>query len=203
MELSEEQVFLLLEQTADKTKRSECERALERLYLEFHKPVRNYIWKSISQDPSLIEEVVQDTFFEVWQHGERFRGEAKFKTWLLSIARHKALDSLRKRGIAHEPLETVEDTLVSLDDSITDTIQKEQIQEVVRFCLERLSAIGKLSLAHKEVLHLAYIEDQDISEIAQITGCPESTVKTRLFYARQQIKKCLKNRLLLGENGNG
>lgn len=200
MELSEDQVFLLLEQTADKKKRAECERALERLYLEFHKPVRNYIWKSISQDPLLIEEVVQDTFFEVWQHGERFRGEAKFKTWLLSIARNKALDNLRKRGVAHEPLETVEDSLIALDEPITDTLHKEQIQEVVRFCLESLSANGKLSVAHKEVLHLAYIEDQDISEIAQITGCPENTIKTRLFYARQQIKNCLKNRLMGGNH---
>lgn len=195
MELSEEQVFLLLEQTADKAKRTECERALERLYLEFHKPVRNYLWKSISQDHALIEEVVQDTFFEVWQHPDHFRGEAKFKTWLLSISRHKAIDSLRKRGMAHDPIEVVEENLAAIDDSIIDCIQQEQIHQAIKSCLDGLSIGGKLSPAHKEVLHLAYLEDQDINEIAQITGCPENTVKTRLFYARQQIRNCLKKKL--------
>lgn len=202
MELSEEEVFLLLEQTADKAKRAECERALERLYLEFHKPVRNYLWKSISQDPLLIEEVIQDTFFEVWKNAQSFRGEAKFRTWLLSIARHKAIDTLRKHGVEHSPIEEVEEYLAAAEDSIIERIQREQVHEAVKSCLDSLSVSGRLSLAHKEVLHLAYIEDQNINEIAQITGCPESTVKTRLFYARQQIKNCLKKKLS-GEQQHG
>jgi RNA polymerase sigma-70 factor, ECF subfamily len=199
MELSEQQVMLLLQACANQARKQESERAFQSLYLEYHKAVRNYIWKSLSQDMGLIEEVVQDTFFEVWQHPERFRGESKFKTWLLSIARFKAIDGLRKRHVEVESIETVDETLISFEDNVLDKLHQEQIKLAITTCLEVLSSSGKLSAAHKEALHLAYIEDFDINEIAEATACPESTVKTRLFYARQQIKNCIKKRLF-GDN---
>jgi RNA polymerase sigma-70 factor, ECF subfamily len=198
MELTEEQILSLLEKVANRNAKMMSERAIETLYIEFSLPVRNFIWKTITQDPSHIEEVVQDTFFEVWKHPERFRGESKFKTWLLGIARYKALDSLRKRGKDHEPLEDIEENLVSNDIPVTEMIQKEQIHSAVKFCLDNLSANGKLTTAHKEVLHLAYIEDQDMSEMAQLLNCLESTIKTRLHYARIKIKSCLKKCLFGG-----
>jgi RNA polymerase sigma-70 factor, ECF subfamily len=198
MELLEEQILSLLEKVANKNDKIISERAIETLYLEFSLPVRNYIWKTITQDPMQIEEVVQDTFLEVWKLPERFRGESKFKTWLLGIARHKALDSLRKRGKGHESLEGIEENLESNEISITDMIEKEQIQKVIKFCLENLAASGKLSSSHKQVLHLAYVEDQDCNEIAKILDCLESTIKTRLHYARLRIKNCLKKCLFGG-----
>ncbi len=198
MELTEEQILALLGKVANRNAKAVSERAIETLYVEFSLPVRNFIWKSITHDEAQIEEVVQDTFFEVWKHPERFRGESKFKTWLLGIARHKALDSLRKRDNNHEPLEEIEETLVSNELSVTEMIEKEQIQHAVKFCLENLSANGKLTSAHKEVLHLAYIEDQDINEMAQLLDCLENTIKTRLHYARLKIKNCLKKCLFGG-----
>ena len=197
MELSEEQIFGLLAKIADKNAKLASERAVETLYLEFNRLVRNFLWKSVTQDPELIEEVVQDTFFEVWKYPERFRGESKFKTWLLGVARYKALDGLRKHGKdnKHETLDDFEDELVAQDMAISDLIQKEQIQRALMSCLESLTTSGKLSAAHREVMHLAYIEDQDINEMANILDCLENTIKTRLHYARQRIKKCLEIRL--------
>lgn len=195
MELSEEQILCLLNQVANSNAKVVKERAIESLYLEFNRAIRNFVWKSITQDPNVIEEVVQDTFFEVWKHPERFRGESRFKTWLLGIARYKALDCLRKLRKDHDPLEEVEEHLETTDISLSDAIQNEQIQKAFKFCLENLTASGKLSIAHREVLHLAYIEDQDINEMANILDCLESTIKTRLHYARQRIKKCLEIRL--------
>ncbi len=200
MELAEEQILLLLDNIANSNTSVLRERAIETLYLEYSRLVRNYIWKTISQDPTLIEEVIQDTFFEVWKHPERFRGESRFKTWLLGIARHKGLDCLRKQRIDIDPLEEIEEHLESNEISVIELIEKEQIQQAVKFCLEHLTANGKLSLAHQEVLHLAYVEDQDINEIAHILDCLENTIKTRLHYARQRIKNCLKKRLFGGTN---
>ncbi len=198
MGLTEEQILSLLEKIADRNPKSISEQALSSLYLENHRSVRNYIFKNFNQDDTVIEEVVQDTFFEVWKHPDRFRGESKFKTWLLGIARHKTIDRLRKNVINHIPIEEIEDTLPSEEISISDLIHKEQIQQSLKYCLESLFAAGKLSDAHREVLHLAYIQDQDILEIAQVLNCLESTVKTRLHYARLRIKNCLKKRLLGG-----
>jgi RNA polymerase sigma-70 factor, ECF subfamily len=195
MEMTEAQILGYLKKVADRTPKVISERAIEALYLEFSRPIHNYVWKTFSQDPTLIEEVIQDTFLEVWKHPERFRGESQFKTWLLGIARHKALDCLRKRNKNHEPLEDYEEELVSHESSVSELIHNEQIQKALTSCLESLTASGKLSAEHKEVLHLTYIEDQDINELASILDCIASTIKTRLYYARLRIKKCLEMRL--------
>jgi RNA polymerase sigma-70 factor, ECF subfamily len=195
MEMTEAQVLGLLKRVADRSPKAISERAIEALYLEFSRPIHNYIWKNFSQEPTLIEEVIQDTFLEVWKHPERFRGESQFKTWLLGIARHKALDCLRKRSKSHDPLEDYEDELVSPEITVLELIHKEQIQKALTYCLENLTASGKLSAEHKEVLHLTYVEDQDINELATIVDCIASTIKTRLHYARLRIKKCLEMRL--------
>lgn len=200
MEITEQQILSLLATIADRRAKRAAERAIETLYLEFSRLVRNFVWKTVSQDSMLIEEVIQDTFMEVWKYPERFRGESKFKTWLLSIARHKALDALRKRGKDHELLEEEMEESLAADDVMLDSqIQQEQVHNAIMTCLETLSDSGKLSIEHKEVLHLAYIEDQDISEMAQILNCLESTIKTRLHYARLRIKNCLKSKLFGGE----
>ncbi|MEQ1543437.1 RNA polymerase sigma factor [Methyloglobulus sp.] len=198
MGLTEEQILSLLEKIANGNSKSLREQALSSLYLEYHRSVRNYIFKTFTQDATVIEEVVQDTFFEVWKQPDRFRGESKFKTWLLGIARHKTIDRLRKNVINHISIEEIEETLPSEDISISDLIHKEQIQQGLKYCLESLFTAGKLSDAHREVLHLAYIQDQDIHEIAQVLNCLESTIKTRLHYARLRIKNCLKKRLMGG-----
>jgi RNA polymerase sigma-70 factor, ECF subfamily len=195
MEMTEAQILGLLKKVANRTPKVVSERAIEALYLEFSRPIHNYIWKTFSQEPTLIDEVIQDTFLEVWKHPDRFRGESQFKTWLLGIARHKALDCLRKRSKNHEPLENYEEELVSPEITVLELIHKEQIQKALTSCLETLTSNGKLSAVHREVLHLTYIEDQDINELASILDCIESTIKTRLHYARLRIKKCLEMRL--------
>jgi RNA polymerase sigma-70 factor, ECF subfamily len=198
MELTDEQITALYRKLSGSSSTQDKERAIEALYVEFSRAVRNYVWKSITQDTVLIEEVVQDTFWEVWKHPERFRGESKFKTWLLGIARHKALDCLRKQRKDHDPIEEIEEHLESNEIAVTELIEKEQIQQAVKFCLENLTLNGKLTQVQGEVLHLAYVEDQDINEIATILKCLENTVKTRLHYGRQRIKNCLKKRLFGG-----
>ena len=59
--------------------------------------------------------------------------------------------------------------------------------------------MDKLSNEHRECMHLAFYESLSLSEIASVQACPENTVKTRLFHARQKIKTCL--RLLLQSEG--
>ena len=202
MGLTEEQIVSLLAKIANRNSKPISEQALASLYLEFHLSVRNYLFKSLTQDATLIEEVVQDTFFEIWKQPDRFRGESKFKTWLLGIARHKAIDCLRKNVKNHVPIEEFEDALPDVQLSINDEIHREQIQQGLRYCLESLFSAGKLSESHREVLHLAYVQDQDIQEIAQVLGCLESTIKTRLHYARLRIKNCLKKRLIGGSEND-
>lgn len=195
MELTEEEIGRLLSDIAARSPKSAAERGMKVLYQNFSSPVRNYIWKNWTQDLDVIEEVVQDTLFEVWKQPERFRGESRFKTWLLGIARNKAIDKLRRSRPFVAISEEMEDTLAADLPAITDVIAIEQIRSSLKACMECLSAKGRLSEAQREILHLAYVEDLDIAEMARIVECPENTVKTRLHHARLRIKDCLTRRL--------
>lgn len=195
MDLTEDEIGNLLGAIAARIPRSVAERAMQVLYESFSLPVRNYVWKNWTQDSQIIEEVVQDTLFEVWRGPERFRGESRFKTWLLGIARNKAVDRLRKSRPVEELSEEMEQTLAADLPTITDVIAIEQIRMNLRACMDSLAAAGRLSQAHREILHLAYVEDLDIAEMAQIVQCPENTVKTRLHHARLRIKDCMSRRL--------
>ncbi|WP_045225818.1 RNA polymerase sigma factor [Methyloterricola oryzae] len=199
MDLTEDEIGDLLGAIAARIPRSAAERAMQVIYEGFSLSVRNYVWKNWTRDTHIIEEVVQDTLFEVWRQPERFRGESRFKTWLLGIARNKAVDKLRKSRPTEDLSEELEQTLAAEMPTITDVIAVEQIRMSLRACMDSLTVAGRLSQAHREILHLAYVEDLDIAEMAQIVQCPENTVKTRLHHARLRIKDCMSRRLLSGE----
>lgn len=139
-----------------------------------------------SEDAALAEEIVVDTMLEVWKHPERFRGDAKFSTWLLSIARNKLIDRFRANDPHAEDIDDHAQTLSAGDESDA-AVQLAHVQdrEGVERCME------KLSDDHRQALVLTYYEGLSVSEIAQVQQVPDNTVKTRLFHARQKIKNCL------------
>jgi RNA polymerase sigma-70 factor, ECF subfamily len=139
-----------------------------------------------SEDAALAEEIVVDTMVEVWKHPERFRGDAKFSTWLLSIARNKMIDRFRASAPLAEDIEDYAETLSAGDESDAATqLAHVQDREGVERCME------KLSDDHRQALVLTYYEGMSVSEVAQVQAVAENTVKTRLFHARQKIKNCL------------
>lgn len=133
------------------------------------------------------EEVVSDTMFEVWKNAHRFDGRSRFSTWVLGIARHRALDRLRS------PLRAMDAVKVALDESMPgdetaafDMITATERAVVVRDCLDKLSGV------HRECLHLVFNEGASLADVATVQGCPLNTVKTRLFHARQKLRLCLR-----------
>lgn len=183
MELGNEQVFGLLRQVAERN-----EGAMRQLYTAFSRKVYAYAVKQ-GGDPRIAEEVVVDTMHEIWRQPERFRGESKFSTWIIGIARHKLLSALRAPNPGHEDIDELEGELPSEEAAGFDVLAQKQRREGVQHCME------KLSEEHRECLHLVFYEGMSVTEVAEIQRCPENTVKTRLFHARQKIKNCL--RLLL------
>jgi RNA polymerase sigma-70 factor, ECF subfamily len=166
--------------------------AYEKLYRKVSRHVYAFVLQRCG-DASLAEEIAVDTLVEVWKRPERFRGESKFSTWLLSVARFKMIDRLRASAPQHDDIDTVRDTLADeSSDSAFLRLEQEQQRTGIERCMERLSA------SHREALHLVYFEDMSLSEVAALQGTPENTVKTRLFHARQRIRDCLANLLSMG-----
>jgi RNA polymerase sigma-70 factor (ECF subfamily) len=172
------------------------EAAFRELYRAFSRKLYAYVLRQLGE-PAQAEEIVADTLYEVWKAPARFRGEAQFSTWLIGIARNKVLMAFRSRkpDSKHEDIDEIAETVASEDAGAFDLLAQQQRREGVRHCMDRLSD------DHRECVHLVFYEGLSLAEVAQVQSCPEGTVKTRLFHARQKLKNCLK--LLLEREGSG
>jgi RNA polymerase sigma-70 factor (ECF subfamily) len=131
------------------------------------------------KDRSDAEDLVSEIFLEAWQQAYRFEGRAAVSTWLLAIARHKAMSMLR-RVKAHDGL----DAALAIEDPSANPQLPAEIKDrdaALRDCLL------KLSPHHREILELAYYHEQPVEAVAKIVGIPLNTVKTRMHYARKHL----------------
>ncbi|MDK9698213.1 MAG: sigma-70 family RNA polymerase sigma factor [Siculibacillus sp.] len=138
----------------------------------------------VVRDEAVAEDAVSDTFLDVWRQAGDFSGRSQVTTWLMSIARFKALSALRRRretGLDEEWAAGIPDAA----DTPEVISQKADKGAVIRLCMERLSA------EHREVLDLVYYHEASVEEVAEIVGIPEGTVKTRLFHARKKLAELL------------
>ena len=129
---------------------------------------------------TVAEDLLSDVFFDVWQQAGRFEGRSAVTTWLLSIARFKALSARRRRTDA-ELDETIETTVADSADNPEITLQKKNCGELVR------AAMMKLSADHRDILDLVYYHEKSVEDCALILNIPVATVKTRMFYARKKL----------------
>jgi RNA polymerase sigma-70 factor (ECF subfamily) len=172
------------------------EAAFKELYRAFSRKLYAYVLRQLAE-PAQAEEIVADTLYEVWRQPARFRGEAQFSTWLIGIARNKVLMAWRSRkaDAVHDDLDEIADSLAADEPGAFELLAQAQRREGVRHCMERLSQ------EHRECVHLVFYEGLSLGEVAELQQCPEGTVKTRLFHARQKLKKCLQ--LMLRREGGG
>jgi RNA polymerase sigma-70 factor (ECF subfamily) len=139
----------------------------------------------IVRNEATTEHLISEVFLEVWRQAGKFEGRSTVSTWMLSIARFKALSALRRRG--EEELD--DEAAAAIEDQADDpevTLAKKDKGAVLRQCLTKLSA------EHREIIDLVYYHEKSVEEVAGIVGIPEATVKTRMFYARKKLSELLK-----------
>lgn len=157
--------------------------SFERLFRAYEHRLYRYAL-GIVRTPHTAEEITGDVMLEVWRHANRFREQSKVSTWIFGIAHHKAVDALRRRAPQHielHELAGVEDPQRGPEDV---AIARSAAREVAQ-------ALDELSPEHRAVLELTFTHGYSQAEIAQIVGCPVNTVKTRVFYAKQHLRKIL------------
>jgi len=159
-------------------------RAMQVLFARHNVRVYRFIARLMGTSAS-VEDLVSDVFLDVWRKAPLFQGRSQVATWLLAIARYKTLTYLRNR-----PPELLdEDAARAVVDPADDperALEKHDSSRLLRRCLTRLSA------AHREVIDLVYYHERSMSEVAEILGIPEATVRTRMFYARKRLAELLK-----------
>jgi RNA polymerase sigma-70 factor, ECF subfamily len=159
--------------------------AFEKLYRLYDRRVFKYI-SSLVHNPATAEELVVDTMLAVWKGADRCEKSSRISTWIFGIARHKALDALRRLGrSAHlAPLDDAVE-VATADPSPLDHAETRSAGEITR------RAFDCLSSEHREVLYLAYFADTPYEQIATLLALPHNTVKTRVFYAKQKLREHL------------
>jgi RNA polymerase sigma-70 factor (ECF subfamily) len=160
-------------------------RAMQVLYARHNVRVYRFILR-MTANQSLAEDLVSEVFLDVWRQAENFEAKSQVSTWLLAIARYKALSALRRRTDEHlddEMAATIEDT----SDNPETAMGIKDRNIIVQKCLTQLSS------AHREVIDLVYYHEKSVEEVAQIVGVPAATVKTRMFYARNKMADLLKH----------
>src|SRR5215475_13881469 len=135
-------------------------------------------------DAAAAEDVVSEAFIEVWRQADRFEGRSSVSTWIMSIARFKAL-SVRRRRQEIELDENVADTVADQYSTPEQILLETDRRAQLRACLSQLSP------DHREIIDLVYYHDKTIEEVAEIVGVPKNTVKTRMFYARRRLAQLL------------
>jgi RNA polymerase sigma-70 factor (ECF subfamily) len=158
--------------------------AMQVLFARHHVRVYRFVLRLV-RDESKAEDLISEVFLDVWRQAGRFEGRSAVATWLLAIARFKALSALRRRPdeeLDEEAAEAIED---GADDPHV-ALEKKDKSAVIRKCLEKLSA------EHREIIDLVYYHEKSVEEVAEIVGIPENTVKTRMFYARKRLAELLK-----------
>ena len=153
--------------------------ALQLLYSRHHVRIYRFALRFLN-DEAAAEDTVSEVFIDVWRQAERFEGRSQVTTWLLAIARNKALSLLRRRSseeLDDEVAEFIEDP----SDNPEVAMLKSQRASVLQDCLTQLSP------AHREIVDLVYYHEKSVEEVAEIISVPANTVKTRMFYARKRI----------------
>jgi RNA polymerase sigma-70 factor (ECF subfamily) len=156
--------------------------AMQVLYARHHTRVYRFLLRLVGND-AVAEDLTSDVFLSVWRQADRFEGRSAVTTWLLAIARYKALAELRRRPAALSEGEN--EGIAEPADDPEVALQAKHRGEILRRCL------GQLSREHREIIDLVYYHEKSVQEVAGIVGIPSNTVKTRMFYARRRLSELL------------
>ena len=161
--------------------------AFERIYQSYHDDVFRFVMH-MRADRADADEIVNDVFFALGKNPLAFKGDSSFTSWLLSIAKHKVYDRMRKQGrrIRTESMEDLEvcDWADPAGDTPTQAMNLED-DEALAHCREQLPDL------QKEAIFWAYSKDASMDEIAEVQQCAVGTVKSRLHNARKFLRQCM------------
>jgi RNA polymerase sigma-70 factor, ECF subfamily len=140
----------------------------------------------VVRDRGRAEDVVQDAFLSVWRKGASYTmGRGSVKTWLTSIVRNRAIDLVRARRESDADddavLQALRDPRPSVVEQVTAALDRDTVRAV----------IGELSIEQRQAIVMAYFEGRSHSEIAEVTGLPLGTVKSRIRLAMHRLRALL------------
>ena len=161
-------------------------RALKALYDRYAPRAKSVALRVLASAPEA-EEIVQETFVEVWRRAARYEpGRGSVRAWIVTMARSRAIDRLRHRNVGERSVAGLarEDRPAGVASPLEDVEQRVERERV-------LAALAELPEAQRRVIELAYYEGKSQREIAEVTGEPLGTIKTRVRLAMDKLSGLL------------
>lgn len=139
---------------------------------------------AITRDPGSAEEVLQDCFYRTYLNIMNITGDGSLSPWLHRVAINLSCNAIKKRRVRMEPIEDVAEATFATDphQSPEMSVERAELRSSMR------DAINSLSLKHRIVVTLHYLEEFSLPEIAYILDLPLGTVKSRLHHARKELR---------------
>jgi RNA polymerase sigma factor, sigma-70 family len=154
--------------------------AFDELYKRYSKPLLNFFYRMLGNDREKAEDMLHDLFLKIIEKPESFDGNKKFNTWFYALASNMIKNEYRSRQIKSQ--------------HVTYTIN---LNEEYEFNSENLdqqlfenrlqTKLNKLDPDTRTIFNLRFHEEMSVKQIAEIMGCPEGTIKSRLFYLTRQL----------------
>ena len=149
------------------------------------------------RSPETAQELVQETFLRVVKNADTFRSEARFTTWIFTIARNLCVDALRRQKHRNTvaldaPLRAGESDGASMLDMVKDDQPgaDHRLQDKL-FSAALRGALDALPPEQREVFLMRELEGLKFREIADVVGVPENTIKSRMRYALEALRNHL------------
>jgi RNA polymerase sigma-70 factor (ECF subfamily) len=155
------------------------EHAMASLFDRYSKVVYSVALR-VLRDPASAEDVLQEIFMQIWRNPEGFTAaKGSLGGWLAVVARNRSIDTLRRK----RPTDSVEDVILASPYNLADEAERHSLMERAR------DVITQLPLEQRKTLEMAFFDGLTHSEIAEVTGDPLGTVKTRIRSALTTLRK--------------
>lgn len=171
--------------------------AFEELHHLYYRRVFRFLL-STTRRLDLVEEILNDVMFTVWQKAGDFQERSRTSTWIFGIAYRQALKRLAREARIPPQITPESAGLSSMGDA-DRTAERHELRDLLQRALERLSP------DQRAVIELTYYGGRSCREAAEIVNCPVNTVKTRMFHARRRLRELLPDlgRGAVGERSAG
>lgn len=156
--------------------------AMREIYDTYADVVHRFLQTRL-RDEFEIFDIVHETMLSVWRGASKFEGRSSVRSWIITLARNKAVDYVRKQSrlsLAEPDVEIPDD-----EPDAEAIIAASQDAARLRACLDGLSESQRI------VVHLAYFDDLTCRQISEVEAIPEGTVKTRIYHAKKLLMRCL------------
>ena len=159
-------------------------KAFDTLYNRYARRLGGFFLRMLAYDTAKAEDMVQELFARVWTHRNEYRSTQPFATWLYAMAYNLCKNEYRHETVHQAYIEQCQQREEPTEE-LSEAMERDELRQRLR------QVVQSLPTAQRDAFLLHYDEELTIPEVAHIIGCPEGTVKSRLYTALESVKRIM------------